>query len=146
LNVPRPPVEDQVRKAVRDYLAAAVSKSAEEAPLNALAVAKQTGLDRKTLKKYRLDQEIAAAATQQAKNGKFSARETARRSQSDALSDRDREIAELRQRCEGLIARICIAEGNAQRLGIDPVELWRPLAMPDRSVSHAGRGRKRGIN
>jgi hypothetical protein len=30
-------------------------------------------------------------------------------------------------------------------LGIDPVELWKPLAMPDRSVSHARGGpRRRG--
>jgi hypothetical protein len=70
-------------------------------------------------------------------------RETTRRSQADSLRDRDHEIAALRARCEGLVARICLAEGNAQRLGIDPVELWKSLAAPDRSISHAGRpGRK----
>jgi DnaJ-domain-containing protein 1 len=141
--VPRPPVEDDVRRAVRDYLAAAVDKSAEEAPLNVLAVAKQTGFDRKTLKKYSLDIEVGAAAKQQAQAGKLSLRETARRSQADSLRDRDHEIAALRARCEGLVARICLAEGNAQRLGIDAVELWKSLATPDRSISHAGRpGRK----
>jgi len=57
-------VEDHVRKAVREYLATAVCKSAEEAPLNVLAVAKQTGIDRKTLKKYGLDIEVASAAKQ----------------------------------------------------------------------------------
>jgi len=30
---------------------------------------------------------------------------------------RDHEIAALRARCENLVARICLAEGNAQRLG-----------------------------
>jgi len=136
--VPRPPVEEQVRQAVRNYLAAAVTKSAEEAPLNVLAVAKQTGFDRKTLKKYRLDVEVGAAAKQQGKAGRLSLRETQRRSQADAVRDRDQVIADLRQRCERLVARICLAEGNAQRLGIDPVELWKPLLMPDRSVSRAG--------
>jgi hypothetical protein len=140
--LPRPPAEDEVRKAVRDYLAAAVSKSAEEAPLNVLAVAKQTGFDRKTLKKYGLDIEVAKAAKQQAQAGRLSLREAARRSQADALHDRDQEIADLRRRCEDLVARICLSEGNAQRLGIDPVELWRPLAMPDCSVPHAGKSAK----
>jgi hypothetical protein len=131
-------VEDEVRQAVRAYLAAAVTKTVEAAPLNVLAVAKQTGFDRKTLKKYGLDIDIGTAAKAQAKAGKLPPRETGRRSQADALRDREQEIAALRQRCEGLVARICLAEGNAQRLGIDPAELWRPLAMPDRSVSHAG--------
>lgn len=141
--MPRPPVEEQVRQAVRNYLAAAVAKSAEESPLNVLAVAKHTGFDRKTLKKYGLDIEVATAAKQQTQGSKLSPRETIRRSQADSLRDRDREIAALRARCEGLVARICLAEGNAQRLGIDPVELWKTLPMPDRSVSHASGVRKR---
>jgi hypothetical protein len=143
LNVPRPPVEAEVRQAVTTYIAAAAIKPSEEAPLNVLAVAKQTGFDRKTLKKYGLDVEIGAAARAQAKSGKPTLRETQRRSQSDAIRDRDQEIEALRHRCEALVARICIAEGNAQRLGIDPVELWKPLAVPDRSVSHGGRFQRR---
>jgi hypothetical protein len=143
--LPRPPAENEVRKAVRDYLAAAVGKSAEDAPLNVLAVAKQAGFDRKTLKKYGLHLDVAAAAQAQSRGDKMSPRETEQRSHADALREREREIAALRMRCEGLVARICLAEGNAQRLGIDPVELWKPLASPDRSVPHAGlpRGTRR---
>ena len=144
--MPRPAIEHQVRQAVDTYIAAALIKSAEEAPLNVLAVSHQTGFNRKTLKKYGLDVEIASAAKRQARNGKASPREVAQRSQADALRIRDNEIAALRARCEGLVSRICIAEGNAQRLGIDPVELWKPLPMPNRSVSHAGGSRRRGIN
>jgi hypothetical protein len=140
--VPRPSVEHAVREAVRRDVADAVAKSAEEAPLNVLAVAKRTGFNRKTLMKYGLDADVAAAAKVQARAGKQSPREAARRSHAEALNDRDQEIAALRQRCEGLIARVCLAEGNAQRLGIDPVELWKPLAMPDRSVPRAA-GRTR---
>ena len=98
--MPRPPVEDDVRSAVEDYLAAAASKSPEEAPLNVLAVAKQTGFDRKTLKKYGLDMAVGAAAKRQAKANKASPREAARRSQAEALHDRDQEITDLRRRCE----------------------------------------------
>lgn len=129
-----------MRQAVRGYIATAMATTPTVAPLNVLAVAKQTGFDRKTLKKYGLDIEIVAAAEEQKKGDRPSPPQ--RRSQADALHVRDEEIATLRQRCEGLVARICIAEGNAQRLGIDPVELWKPLPMPDRSVSHAG-GRQR---
>lgn len=136
--MPRPPIEDTVRQAVRDYLAAAVTKSSEEAPLNVLTVAKQTGFNRKTLKKYGLDVEVTSAAKLQAKAGTVSPREMQRRSQADAIGNRDQEIAALRIRCEALVARICLAEGNAQRLGIDPIELWKPLATPDRSVSRGG--------
>lgn len=136
--MPRPAIEEQVRQAVREYLVVAVSKSPGEAPLNVLAVAKRTGFDRKTLKKYGLDVDIAVAAKQQSRGGKLSPQQEQRRSHTDALHQRDHEITLLRQKCEGLVAQICLAEGNAQRLGIDPAELWKPLPMPDRSVSRAG--------
>ncbi len=71
--MPRPAIDEQVRQAVRDYLAVAVNKRPDEAPLNVLAVAKCTRFDRKTLKKYGLDAEIAAAAKQQSRGGKLSA-------------------------------------------------------------------------
>ena len=91
--MPRPSMENEVREAVRVYLVTAVAKSPEDAPLHVLAVAKQTGFDRKTLKKYGLDMEIAAAAEEQAKGSELSPREAQRRSQADALHDRDQEIA-----------------------------------------------------
>ena len=136
--MPRPSVEEKVRLAVREYLVDAVKRSRSEAPLNVFAVAESTGFNRKTLKKYGLDVEIAVAAKNQAKGGKISAREAQQHSHADALRTRDQEISELRHRCEELVARICLAEGNAQRIGIDPVELWKPLAAPDRSIPHPG--------
>ena len=136
--MPRPAIDEQVRQAVREYLTVSVNKLPGEAPLNVLAVAKRTGFDRKTLKKYGLDAEIAAAAKQQSTGSKLSPQQEQQRSHADALQQRDQEIALLRQRCERLIAQICMAEGNAQRLGIDPTELWKSLPAPDRSVSRAG--------
>jgi hypothetical protein len=136
--MPRPSLEKDVRKAVREYLLTAETQSSEQAPLNTFAVAKLLDFDRKTLKKYGMDKEISAAAERQARNGKLSPKEIERRSMNDMLRDRDLEIDAMRRRCEALIARVCLAEGNAQRLRIDPVELWKPLPMPDRSLPHTG--------
>jgi hypothetical protein len=136
----RPSLEENVRKAVREYLLVAQNTSPDEAPLSTLAVARQLNFDRKTLKKYGLNEEIATAAERQAHNWTLSAQELGHRSVNDMLRDRDQEIEVIRRRCEALIAQICMAEGNAQRLGIDPAELWKPLPMPDRRLPHT-RGR-----
>jgi hypothetical protein len=61
--MPRPSIEQEVRQAVDAYITAALTKSVEEAPLNVLAVAHQTGFNRKSLKKYRLDVEIGSKTT-----------------------------------------------------------------------------------
>lgn len=73
--MPRPSIEHKIRPAVDAYIVAALTKPAEEAQLNVLAVARQTRFDRKTLKKYGLDAEIAAAAKRQSGNEKASPRE-----------------------------------------------------------------------
>ena len=136
--VPRPKLEAKVRDAVRDYLRIAETLPRGQAPLNTQAVAHQLGFNRKTLKKYGLDAEIAEAAERQASKGKMSARESGLRSYPGILHQRNCEIEAMRRRSEALLARVCIAEGNAQRLGIDPTELWKPLPVPDRSMPHTG--------
>lgn len=102
--------------------------------LNTLYVAHRLGFNRKTLKNYDLDLEIARASERQARNGKMSPRDSERRSYADKLHQRGSEIEAMRQRCEVLVSRVCLAEGNARRLGIDPTELWKPLPVPDRSL------------
>lgn len=139
----RPSSEEKVRQSVREYLAIAVREPAEDAPLNTFAVARRLGINRKTLKKYRLDQDIAAAAERQAGAPKVSRREAEREAFKVKLQQRDQEILQMRGRCEALIAQVCLAEGNAQRLGIDPAELWKPLTVPDRRLPHTiGRRRR----
>jgi hypothetical protein len=138
----RPSIEEGVRKAVREYLLLAENLSAEEAPLNTLAVAARLNFDRKTLKKYHLDEDIAAASQRQASRGKPSPKEIEQRSIQNRLRARDEEIVSMRLRCEALIERACLAEGNAQRLGVDPAELWKPLPLSNRSLPHTG-GRRR---
>jgi hypothetical protein len=103
-------------------------------PLNTVAVARHLGFNRKTLKKYGLDSEIAQAAARRERDGTLSPNKSKRHPQDDMLCERNDEIVRMRERCEVLIARICMAEGNAQRLGIDPAELWKPIVLPDRSV------------
>jgi hypothetical protein len=137
--VARPKIENLVRRAVQDYLVVAEKLSPEESPLNTISVARRLGIDRKTLKKYGLDLVIAKAAERQARNGKGSPRELERRSHADMLRGRDQEIDLMRKRCEALIAKVCLAEGNAQRLGIDPDELWLALPVPPRTLPHTGR-------
>jgi hypothetical protein len=143
MNVPRPTLVEKAREAVRSYLLTAEMLSPEEAPLNTLSVAHALGCNRKTLKKYGLDVEIARASERQARNGKISPCDSERRSYADKLHQRDSEIEALRQRCEALVSRVCLAEGNAQRLGIDPTELWKPLPVPDRSLPRTRTGRNR---
>src|SRR5215469_15339264 len=88
-TLPRPKLEQRVRDAVRSYLLAAETLCAAEAPLNTLAVARRVGFNRKTLKKYGLDAEIARASEKQERNGKISARKSEWRSYADTLHERD---------------------------------------------------------
>jgi hypothetical protein len=67
--MPRPRLEKELRKTVREYLAIAENLSVEEAPLNTLSVAPQLGFNRKTLKKYGVDVEIARASERPGRNG-----------------------------------------------------------------------------
>lgn len=135
----RPSIREQVTKKVSEYLLVAETLPPEQAQLNTLAVAKLLEFDRKTLTKYGLDRFIVEAAERQKQNKQTSPQARESRSMHD-LRDRDEE---WRKRCEALVAKCCLAEGNAKRLGLDPMELWKPLTVPDRSVPHTGNRRHR---
>lgn len=135
----RPSIEESLRSALREYLERAELQSAEEAPLNTLAVARALEVDRKTIKKYGLDTEITSAAKRQLANATMSPRQLAHRETSHVISEQKRQIAEMTVRCEALLARLCSVEENAKRLGIDPSELWKPMRMPDRRLPHTGK-------
>jgi hypothetical protein len=102
-------------------------------PLSLNAVAKRTGISRITLRKYGLDDLIREAARRQ---------EGAKRTQSDKVrAQTGMQIKDLQERLaravranEALLGQIALAEGNAQRLGLDPSDLWRPIATPDRAT------------
>lgn len=104
--MPRPKLDAKVREAVRNYLQIGLTLPREQAPLNIRAVAHQLGFNRKTLKKYGLDAEIASTSKRQESNGKTGTRESERRSYSRAMHEQDLEIEAMRKRCEALLARV----------------------------------------
>lgn len=138
----RPSIEGGLRHKLLEYLKGAELLSSEEAPLNTLAVARALGVNRKTIIKYRLDEEIKAAKLRQRANSASSPKKRARLDAESRIIELRRQAVEMTNKCEGLIVKICLAEGNAQRLGINPTELWRDLPLPNRSVPHTGRSSK----
>jgi hypothetical protein len=136
----RPSIREEVTKKVSEYLLVAETQPQEQAQLNTLAVAKLLNFDRKTLTKYGLDRIIVEAAERQKQNNHMSPRATESRSMHDLMRDREEE---WRKRCEALVAKCCLAEGNAKRVGLDPLELWKPLTVSDRSAPHTGNRRDR---
>ncbi len=125
--MPRPSEEASVRARVAAELRAAEQAEPGRYPLSLNAVAKRTGVSRVTLRKYGLDTLIREAAQRQA----GAKRTQAQKVQADAgmqIKDLQHDLA------RAVLAQIALAEGNAQRLGLDPSELWRPIATPDRTT------------
>lgn len=130
----RPSIQNAVTEKVKSYIERALKTSPQLMPLSTLAVAKAIGNDRRVLKKYRLDEEIAQAAKVQRRTHRTGA-DSARRTLDERLSalttERDRMVAQV----NALLGRLALIEGNAKRLGIDPEDLYRPLVPPDRRVA-----------
>lgn len=138
----RPSERDATLKEVAGYLRKAEVASPKDMPITFAAIARATGIDRRTVKRH------AAKVIEKAK--KVQAREQmppARQEEEaylDSLREKDEEIAAWKAKYQAMLARSVIIEVNAQRLGIDPDELYREVPRPDRSVSRAGRGGSRG--
>jgi hypothetical protein len=131
--MPRPSEEASVRARVAAELLAAEQAEPGRFRLSLNGVAKRTGISRTTLRKYGLDTLIRAAALRQA----GAKRTQAQKVQADAgvqIKDLQHHLARAVHANEALLAQIALAEGNAQRLGLDPSELWRPIATPDRTT------------
>ena len=131
--------EEETRNKVREYLRTAVTESPDEYPISYMELQRQTGIDRRTVKKYMQDeiekaqkeQELNASGTTPAEKEKIAFQEK--------IEARDQRIEELEEKNERLLKKLMLVESNAQRLGIDPDELYRPVRRPDQSVSNAGR-------
>ena len=131
--MPRPSEEASVRARVAAQVLAAEQAEPGRYPMSLNAVAKRSGISRVTLRKYGLDVLIREAARRQ---------EGAKRTQSDKVrAEAGMQIKDLREHLaralranEALLGQIALAEGNAQRLGLDPSDLWRPIATPDRAT------------
>ena len=131
--MPRPSEESSVRARVAAELLAAEQAEPGRYPLSLNAVAKRTGISRVTLRKYGLDALIRDAARRQV-GAKRTQAQKARLEASVHIKDLQERFARAVRANEALLAQIALAEGNAQRLGIDPSELWRPIATPDRKA------------
>jgi hypothetical protein len=134
--------QKQVTDAVQDYLENAGNQTPDEAIINVKSVAAVLGVSRTSLYKYGLDSAIKAAAKRQRERMGLNESAAKRRRASDIALKLRADLHLAEERNKGLVAQICLIEANAARLGIDPEELYQPLAKPVRSVSHAGRGYK----
>jgi hypothetical protein len=110
-------------------------------PITYSALAQEAGIDWRTIKRW-AEKEITRAQAVQARQGK-SARRQEEEIYAERLDEKDQEVQEWRQKYNKLLAQVMLMEGNARRVGLDPDELYKPLVPPDRSVSRAGRKRKR---
>jgi hypothetical protein len=133
----------ETQQKVRSYLRRAVDLPPQEAPINYSVLQRKTGIDRRTVKKH-MRYEIEQAIREQAlnENGASPADKEAEAFK-EQMRRRDRRIESLKETNTNLLVRLALVEANAQRLGIDPDELYKPLRRPDRSVSKAGQGGKR---
>lgn len=138
----RPPIEDALRAKVAEFLAQAVTQSPTAQPISLRAVAAAVGHDRRVLKKYQLDREIEAAAQRQRREHRSSTGRV-RRSLDESLLALREELEQRTKQYENVLALLALTEANVRRLGIDPEELYRPLAVPDRSVSGTYRNKPR---
>lgn len=137
----RPSLEGVVKDAVRSYLAVAQNKPPAEAPLSTLAVAKAVGHDRRVLKKYGLDVEIAEAAKLQSRHhrGQVDAKRKTFEERISGGLERERSLAD---QINALVAQQALLEANMKRFDLDPEVLYRSILPPNRSVSGALRSRR----
>lgn len=135
----RPTKQSEVLTKIRPYLRRAEVRSPEEMPITYAALAEETGIDWRTIKRWAED-EIKKAQTIQERQQK-SARQQEEDFYAEKLDAKDAQIQEWQTKYDTLLARVMLMEGNARRLGFDPDELYRPLVPADRSVSRAGRKR-----
>ena len=129
---------ETVTKAVRAYLALAETRLPDEYPLDVGSVARDVGCARASLYNYGLQGEILAAAKRQ--------RERQQLPSNGGLKGQLRqlraEMVIMQQRNLALLERLNLVEANAARLNINPEELYRPLPLPPRQVSQAGRKKR----
>ena len=132
--MPRPPEEERVRNLVEADLATAdAAVPAGSIRISTTAVSRRTRVHRNTIARYGLETLIEQTAARIRERIDVTTRRE-RKAISDRLADRDARIAQLERASELLLARIVLVEANAQRLSIDPAELWKPVTPPPRAL------------
>lgn len=134
----RPSKATSVRAATAGYFAEAIKCLPSEKPLTEVGISVNLGISRVTLRKH-VDTAALKAAREEQRVFANSAAAKARRSFDERIAARDAEITRLLKQNEGLLARLCLVEGNAQLLGIDPAMLYAPLEAPPRDQPEYGK-------
>jgi hypothetical protein len=129
---------EAVTASVRAYLSLVESRSSDEYPLDVGSVAMAVGCARASLYNYGLQAEILAAAKRQRENQQLPSNGGLK----EQLRQLRAEMAIIQQRNLALLERLNLVEANAARLNIDPEQLYRPLPLPPRQVSQAGRKKR----
>ena len=127
------PKEHEVKEAVDRYLAEARESSPSVHPISVNALSKALGFHRATVGKYVTEEDLSRTRQEQARFARSRVGKD-KKEANEKLAKRGAEIAALRTRCEALLGQIARAEGNAQRLGLDPAELWKPLEAPPHTL------------
>lgn len=135
--------QEEVTNAVRDFLETAVTHPPDECVIDVKSVAAAISVSRTSLYKYGLADEIKAAVSRQRERMGLSGAALQQRRLTDIVRHLRQELQQAEIRNKVLLGQINIIEANAARMGINPEELYKPLAKPVRSVSQAGRGRNR---
>ena len=133
----RPPERAETVRKVKEYLRKAEVSHPSDMPINFSAIARATGIDRRTVMKHAAKEVEASRKTQLRE--KLSPRRREEQAYLDTLREKDEEIAVWRGRYEKMLERAFLLEANAKRLGIDPDALYQAIKPPDRTVSRAGR-------
>ena len=126
----RPSQETKVKAAIAADLAAAETVSPEVLPLSETAIATRIGVSPPPR-----FENISFLTTW---NARESGRHAmwiprllkTRKTYDTRLATRDGDIVRLNGVVTNLVARMAVIEGNAQRLNVDPAELYRPLEAP----------------
>ena len=125
----------EITRAVREYLVKVETQPpGEQSTIDVKHVAAVMGVSRTSLYQYGLAEEIKAVARRQREQSHLSDCH-----RSDQIRQLRQELKLAEERNKALLAQINVIEANAARLGIDPEELFKPLAKPVRSASRAGR-------
>jgi hypothetical protein len=120
---------DRITGMVEDYIEVALRSDESKYSLNVASVAEYIGCSRTTIYKYDLDELIHSAYTSRKQ---LTATDTQQKE--DKLKRLRVELAAIEERNKNLIALVCVMEGNAARLGINPEDLHRPLVKPFRKT------------
>src|SRR5258708_19563541 len=134
--MPRQNQQEELRTGVHTYVVIDEKDPPEEYPLDGRSVAKALGVSPTTLYKYRLQEQIGAAAHRQRENAKTAKKKPSLNSSKERIQKLGGELKLAEERNKHLVGRRALGEADGARLGIDAEELYPPLLKPVRTVSY----------